>query len=123
MQATPEDTNGKRAKHSRIEQIRRDGGELKEPPVTLAYLLAWLDELGWCSGTAAGPVVLRPTELQAWQDLAGVQLIPWEARALLAGSRAFVRGFYSDDPKPPYGALQSAANAELVQSRIDRMFE
>lgn len=123
LSATPKDADGKPAKKTRREQARDDGGKPQEPPVTQRHVAEWLAELGWCTGTASGLIPLRPTEVQAWQDMAGVNLNPWEARTILLGSRAFVRGYYSESVTPPYGSVDDLADQAVIDARLERMFE
>jgi hypothetical protein len=62
------------------------------PPIEeeAVYLIAYLFEFGPASGNGMGIVPVSGMELAAWQQNTGVELQPWEARALLRLSREYV---------------------------------
>ena len=119
----PKDGKGEKLPHSRREQIKLDGGKLPDPPVTLHHLLTALLELGVCAPTGMGVTAIAASEMLAWQQGAGVKLSPWEFSAIRAASRAYVAEYYAENPNPPYGDASSLMDEQVVQSRIDRMFE
>ena len=87
------------------------------------HLLSALIELGVCVPTGMGVAAIPATEVLAWQQGAGVKLSPWEFSVIRAASRAYVAEYYAENPNPPYGDASSLRDEQVVQSRIDRMFE
>lgn len=61
------------------------------PPVEIgAYLLDHLWEVGPTGSNGLGQAVITYAELAAWQQCAGVELQPWEARILRLLSADYV---------------------------------
>lgn len=82
------------------------------PPVVAAHVLAYLFEVGpsLVSGMGEGP--LTNEELAAWQANIGIELQPWEARALLRLSREYLyhRKLYEKPNSPqPWSSGQPTA--------------
>lgn len=60
------------------------------PPVDAGYLIGHLWEIGPAMSGGMGPAVISHQDIAAWQDLIGIELQPWEARALRRLSRDYV---------------------------------
>lgn len=98
----PIGADGKPASLSRGEQLQADGVHV-ELPTAPAYLLDWMEEVGWFSTGPAGPVALPATEVAAWAAGTRRRLQGWEFSALQAASRAFVFHLRDESPVPPDG--------------------
>lgn len=73
----------------RLERLKARGSEPDLPPVELAHLVEYLFEVGPAMQGGFGPVALTHGELRAWQDNVGLELQPWECRALIHLSKAY----------------------------------
>lgn len=60
------------------------------PPNPLRYLTDWLFEIGPSVPVGMGEAPVGWTDMAAWQRLTGVELAPWEAKAIRAMSTAFI---------------------------------
>jgi hypothetical protein len=70
-------------------QAKLDEGEV---PPEAAYLVEWFSELRSRCGGGMGPEPIKPTEIEAWQRLRGVELLPWELSLILALDNALLAG-------------------------------
>lgn len=87
------------------------------------YLTAWLFEIGPTSGDAA----LGWLDLQAWERISGVELLPFEAKILrrLSVEYANERFLARDDARPmPYNLAQEEIEArrDAVDAKLRKMF-
>lgn len=83
------------------------------PPNSLKYLTDWLFEIGPCVAAGMGAGAIGWRDLAAWQDLTGIELMPWEARLLRTLSRAFVdQSWRSEKPDCPAPWLPPELDAE-----------
>lgn len=103
----------------------KDNGRIDMPPITSGeYLIGYLYEIGptMAAGMGNGPVAF--SEIQAWQQLSGIALTPWEARTLRRLSNDYACESHAAtkaDCPPPYGESRAAMNlreAEL-QKKMD----
>lgn len=89
-------------RRSRLERLRARGSEPDLPSVELAYLVEYLYEVGPALQGGFGPAALTHGELRAWQDNVGLELQPWECRALIHLSKAYCAEFAAaTDPAAP----------------------
>lgn len=69
--------------------MRLVGIEPKFPRCILYYLIEYLSEMGPCNESGMGLTPLTHLEMRAWQQNSGIDLTPWEVRALRRASVAF----------------------------------
>ena len=115
--------DGEDLESTRMEQIEEDGGTLEMPEQSMPYLWERLNDAGMYGQGGMGPAPLSCTELQAWSQGTGMQLAPWEFRAIRAASRAFVSQLSSKDEVPPYGDPDALADPDVVEAKLERMFD
>ncbi len=73
------------------------------------YLIDWLMEIGPTLPAGMGSGVLTFSEIATWQQLVGLELQPWEVRALRRLSEDYLaESNAATDPRrpPPYGDRQ-----------------
>lgn len=90
------------------------------------YLTDWLFDVGPVVAGGMGEAPIAYTDLQAWESISGVQLLPWEARTLRALSVDFVaeRSRAREVCPPPYsrfGGAERAALDDKIKSMFGRM--
>lgn len=113
----------------RLERLRERGSEPELPPVDLGYLVEYLFEVGPVMQGGFGPVALTHGELRAWQDNVGLELQPWECRALIVLSKAYCAELAAaTDPvapapwvPPEVAPVDRARVADSLRSSIRRM--
>lgn len=93
------------------------------PPNPAPYLTTWLFEIGPTSGQD----ILGWRDFQAWQEISGVELLPFEAKLLrhLSGQFADERiEARKSDRAMPYNMDREAvaANRKSVAAKIDALF-
>ncbi len=98
----PKTPDGKQAERTRAEQLQADGAVIDMPEAP-AYLLDWLQELGWCAAGAMGAAPISATEIAAWASGTGRRLQGWEFAALQTASRHYVTHLHDETPVPPDG--------------------
>lgn len=122
LHAYPKDKKGERAKKSRLENSRDMGADILLPPCPAPYLVEWLFEIG-----PGGDEPIGYRDFAAWQELSGVELLPWEARALRRASQEYLsmahRASEPDCP-PPYTGLEDQREAarDAVAKKVDALF-
>ncbi len=72
----------------------------ESPDVSLVYIA---DEIGLCMSGGMDVAPLSAREVQAWCEMMGEHLSPWEFRTLRRMSRAYVSGMRSE--KAPFAPL------------------
>lgn len=91
LNATPERPKDDKSTDPPLSRLQRQRRDQKDdsylppfPPVESAalYLLGYLWEMGPTMAGGMGPAPLTHQELRAWEELAGVELQPWESKAL-----------------------------------------
>lgn len=113
---------------SRLEKMRKehkdgDDFEPEMPEVDAEYLLAYLFEMGPTMSAGGYPSRLTCEEIQAWQNLSGVELEPWESRFLRRLSGEYLlegfRARKADCPEPAFELSRSVAtDARSVAERL-----
>ena len=101
LMATPE-----KQKQSRYKQLVGEDEHhpsLELPPVDFgAYLVEYLQELGFCSYQGMGATPISFLEIQAWQQATGLVLSPWEVLAIHTLSSDYVGQLRtSENPQTP----------------------
>jgi len=105
---------------TRAERHRRAGEQPAMPPLQhAARLFDWLQQLGFCSQGAHGPVPIGWAELAQWARLCGIPLQPWQAQALRTASSAYVSQVL-DATQPDCPAPWLQAPAEDQRERVAR---
>ena len=84
------------------------------------YLIEWLFEIGPAIAGAMGSAAIGWQDIGAWQQITGIELLPWEARILRRLSQDFISQNH-DAGKPecpaPWAAL-SDDRREAVGRKI-----
>lgn len=112
--------DGKPLQTTRAEQIEQDGGTITLPPLSMPYLLVFLQQVGMAMSGAMGAVALSSAELLAWSQGAGRKLTPWEFSTLLSASRAYCRQLSEDTDMPPYGDPRELSDPDVIGKRLSR---
>lgn len=91
----------------RIDEVQRQDTEAYYPDLNdeVRYLLDYLQAMDYVEQGMSGPVRLSFAEIEAWAQLAAVELLPWEVSVLRAMSSAFaseVRAAESINRPPPW---------------------
>lgn len=104
----------------RADRLKADGITLVLPPNPAPYLSDWLMELGPTAPGAMSHTAISWRDIAAWQELTGVQLLPWEAVLLRALSAAFANEMHrAEDPAcpPPWSERASIEDNRAAVSR------
>lgn len=91
------------------------------PEVRCEYLAVHLFDVGPVMAGGMGPAVLSHGELAAWQANTGVELQPWELRALRRLSAEFIReAKRAEEPgcPAPCSVMDEEYRAEVLPKRI-----
>lgn len=111
---------------SRAKKLHDQGAAVPMPPLSepAQAVLGHLLEVGPAVGGGMGLAPLSFTELQAYQQAAGYELTPWEARTLRRLSQVYVAGVAeAEDPNmPPPWAAPRAHDRNDVEARIRAVF-
>lgn len=109
----------------RIEGMKAAGIEPELPPNPLPYITEWLFEVGPTSPGGMGPAAVSWRDLEAWRALAGVDLMPWEAKLLRRLSTDFVNELHDakkpDCPAP--WASETERNRDAVSRKVGNAFK
>jgi hypothetical protein len=107
---------------SRLEKFKAEGEINLLPECSAGFLISHFFDVGpTASGGFGGAFGWR--ELEAWQSCSGVELQPWECRALIAMSReyvAFADKATGPDCPPPWGPEEQT---EERRARVARQLE
>ncbi|WP_340265407.1 hypothetical protein [Sphingobium mellinum] len=110
---------------SRINGMRAAGIEPELPPNPASYLTDWLFEIGPTVPTGMGLAPIGWHDMQAWQGIAGVELLPIEGRILRRLSQDFIA--MGDDARkpdcPPPWTGAPALNREAVSRKVGNAFK
>ncbi|MGE8143043.1 phage tail assembly chaperone [Novosphingobium sp. NPDC080210] len=94
------------------------------PDCLAIHLVEWWLEIGPTQAGGMGEVGLSWQEIAAWQAMVGVDLEPWEARAIRAMSVAFVSERHqakAPDRPAPYNTETVAVVRDRVTSQFAAM--
>lgn len=106
----------------------RDRGETPLIPANPAdYLTRWLFDAGPTSAGSMGEGQLSYQDLYAWQEIHGVELMPWEAQTLRSLSLAYAverqKAEQLDCPAPYAGERDDLiANRDIVARKVRTAF-
>jgi hypothetical protein len=121
LQTVPRQSKGGMvsARVSRLQQLQDAGAVVPMPGLSTAArpLLARFLEVGPVASGTMGAAPLSFTELQAYADLTGIELLPWEASLLRQLSRAWVGESgraESHDASPPWAPSQAIDRDNLA---------
>lgn len=110
-------------------KVMEKTGQIPLLPLNPApYLVAWLFEVGPIAHGPMGPVPIGWRDLAAWQELIGVELLPWEARILARLSGNYVgemeRAKKGDAAAPYSGEKEDVVDQRaLVSRKVDAWFK
>lgn len=89
------------------------------------YLIAYWEDIGMAQIDGSGTSPLTATEIAAWQQITGTELLPWEFHVLREMSRAYLRQLHeSEKPEcpPPYGDPATLIDRESVGKKVASAF-
>lgn len=113
----------------RLDQLERDDMPVLVPPNAAPHLTEWLYDIGPTVDGAMGEAAFGWADMEAWQRLTGIALLPWEARILRRLSREFAaQRSRSRDPDcpPPYDGKsreEAVARRDRVTAQFARMMQ
>ena len=111
---TPEKTSTPRY------EIYQRGSGIEFPPIEHgAYILQYLEELGYCKSGFNGLVPLDFTEINAYMQSTSTELLPFEVLLLRKLSNAYVSQSYDKDVNavPPYATVKKVGmSADAVKN-------
>ena len=117
----------KKKKQTRAEKITEKGGTPLMPIVgEESYLLNYWFDLGMVGSGAMGAIQLSALEIEAWADLSGVELEPWEFACIRKMSAAYLRHINEgENPEslPPYGDPANEFDRAVVQKKVVNAFK
>ena len=112
-------TTPEKTKTSRFEIYQRGSG-IEFPPIEHgAYILQYLEELGYCKSGFNGLVPLDFTEINAYMQSTSTELLPFEVLLLRKLSNAYVSQSYDKDVNavPPYATVKKVGmSADAVKN-------
>lgn len=110
----------------RIEQYQAAGKVVSLPPVSAPHLAQYLMEIGPFVSTGMGEAPIGWRDIEAWQNLTGTDLEPWEARIVYSLSRAYIsqssKSRKDDCPAPYLTAEDMVANREAAAEQVALAF-
>jgi len=123
LHATPERAPNGPERQSRIEEMKARGETPLLPNNPAPYLTDWLFDVGPINGDA----LVGYGDLAAWQQIAGIELLPWEAKLIRRLSAEYSNERYrarkADYPAPYSGALDDiVANRAAVDAKVRSAF-
>lgn len=104
--------------------MRAAGVDPVIPDIPAPYLVEYLFEVGPTVSTGMGPAIVGWRDLQAWQDMLGLELQPWESRLLRQLSAAYLsQSLKSEKPDCPAPYLsQQQIDREAVARKVGNAF-
>jgi len=94
-----------------------------EPPAR--QLWDHLVDVGIASEGGMAKVAINWTELNAWRSLSAVVLAPWQARAIIQASRAWVaehNGAADPEALAPWSDAPAEVDREVVREKVRTIF-
>jgi hypothetical protein len=130
LHATPKQPGSKQAQNqntkTRLESILENGGEVQLPEFEVAaYLVDYWKDVGSVTQGGYSPSPLSAMEIQAWQQMAGIVLGPWEFRVLRDMSRAYLGYLHEAEEfecPAPFGDYSKQFNRDHIAKQAKRVF-
>lgn len=111
---------------TRLERLNKAGERPLLPPNPAPYLSEWLFDIGPSGTSGMGEAPIDYRDLVAWQEISGVELMPWEAATIRRLSRDFVaerhRAKEASAPAPYTDRDNVAAQRDDVAARLKGAF-
>ena len=111
---------------TRLQTLRQTDAQPDMPDAGAAqYLLGYLFDAGPFVNVAGGSAPLNWQDLRAWQSGTGIELQPWEARALRGLSQIYLRASVeaqAPDCPAPYTEQPTPDQREHVASALRSIF-
>lgn len=85
------------AKVSRADMLRRYGYPVPMPDPPDVEVVGLALDIGLAASGPMGAIPLPSVEIDAWARLMGLELSPWEFRALRIMSRAYISGMHATE--------------------------
>ena len=112
---------------TRLQTLRDQGMQPDLPNAGLAaYLVDYLFEAGPVVSNAMGTQPLGWPELAAWQQGTGIELQPWEARALKILSTAYLasaQAAQAYDCPPPWSTKPVPEARDRISNALKNIFQ
>lgn len=105
--------------------MERDRIPVRMPPNPMPHVIARLIEVGLTGTNGMGPTPLSWIEIDAWQRLTCLELMPWEARLLRQLSTAYVaEGLRAEAENclPPWRATVTAEERQSEHEALLALF-
>jgi hypothetical protein len=104
--------------------MRGQGLEAALPDLPTPYLVEYLFDVGPTVSTGMGPVIIGWRDLQAWQELVGIDLEPWELRLLRRLSADYLaQSLKAEKPDCPAPYLsRDQIDREAVDRKVRNAF-
>lgn len=111
---------------TRLELIQEKGGEAELPQFEVAaYLVDYWRDVGSVNQGGYSPSPLSAAEIQAWQQMAGIRLNPWEFRIIREMSRAYLSYLHEAEEfecPAPFGDYSRQFNRDHIAEQAKRVF-
>jgi len=118
LHVTPRDKKGK------LLRARAEGYKGKQPdPGPLGYLLEYLKEVGPAMVNGNFPAPVSWQEIQAWQELTGINLDAFEAQIIRELSCVYAEQYVKSEKiecPPPW--VDAQADKTAISERVKRLF-
>jgi hypothetical protein len=112
---------------TRLQTLREKGLQPDLPSAGLAaYLVDYLFEAGPVVSNAMGAQPLGWPDLAAWQQGTGIELQPWEARALRHLSTVYLasaQAAQAHDCPPPWSCDPDPDRRDLIGNALKNIFQ
>jgi hypothetical protein len=108
---------------SRLQKYKETDSEIEMPPLSASYLVAYLFDIGPTFPSAMGGVGLPYSEIESWQRQSGIDLQPWEVKALRMASIQYASQSHLStkiECSPPW---LGEAYKENVGAKVSRIFK
>lgn len=110
----------------RYETMKASGIVPQLPPAPLPYMIEWLFEIGPTIPGGMSPAPIGWRDMEAWQSIVGVELLPWEGKLLRQLSAEFVNmSFLAKEPDcpPPWAPdREVTVNRDAVSRKLGNAF-
>jgi hypothetical protein len=108
---------------SRLKQYQASGSFIEMPPLSASHLVAYLFDVGPTYPGAMGSVAIPYSEIESWQRQSGIELQPWEIKAIRMASIAYAnQSQLATKPEcaPPWIGEQYQ---EGIGNKVSRVFK